>query len=560
MKLPIRLSSAQEMLSEKLSKVQSIYGQEDSAKQELITTLEEQKRATEKVCINMLHSLGYNGTLQEMEQELNQNIKKLQSKTSYLNGEELNRFMIESLSKTIPYDPNFQARYMDYMRQNIEPILGEGLTINKEGIKEISKQLGAVLGFDDKFTITLGRDKHGVSYLQGFNRKTGGSTARFKITPNFIEQTPKMRKQLMENFGKITEKTDGEKYILEKTFNASDEALVYSLLRLPTHPDKEKLGLLENFEEHEAIVEKVKIFLKDKVKSQNSDPVFIRCVDEVIDSAKNVDLFAGQNAPKKITGLLGEIQGLYYIRSIIKNKNISEASVDWKATESDSGKQPHTDLLLKTVLGDFGIQVKNTTLSAAKQEINFQSFKTEMLKLSEKGAVFEMPGVFSEYINLNNDPEMFDAISTLIMMKDFNIPYVWENGNAYNATMAEVPVFEPTRIAIIEAAKMAEKAFNMYAASLMYMQLSNEVNLETGGSNSLYLIGGSLAITSASILIDIINNLEKNIQSFRLSVNIHQRKEKKEEFKRDQTIVDFLNNTGGHINNMYITLSSSYTF
>lgn len=559
MKLPIRLSSAQEMLSEKLGKIQSIYGQEDSAKQELLTVLEEQKKATEKVCINMLHSLGYSGTLQEMEQELNRNIKELQSKTFYLNGEELNRFMIESLSKAIPYDPEFQARYMDYMKQNIEPILGEGLTINEKGIKEISKQLGAALGFDDKFTITLGYDKHGTAYLQGFNRKTGGSTARFKITPNFIEQTPKMRDQLIKNFGKITEKTDGENYILEKTFNASDEALVYSLLRLPTHPDKKKLGL-ESLKEYETIVEKVKIFLKDKVKNQNSDPVFIKCVDEVIDGAANVDLFAGQNAPKKLTGLLGEIQGLYYIRSIIKNKNINDASVKWMATEAVSGKQPHTDLLLKTALGDFGIQVKNTTMSAAKQEINFQSFKSEILKLTDTGATFEMPNVFSNYIDLGKDSEMFEAISTLIMMESFNVPYIWKDKRAHNAEIEQVPVFEPTRREIENAARLAEKAFNMYAASLMYMQLSSEVNLDAGGSNSLYLIGGSLAITSASILIDIINNLEKEIQSFRLSVNIHQRENASSKFKGDQTIVDFLNSTESHIGNMYISLSSSYTF
>lgn len=559
MKLPIRLSSAQEMLNDKLGKIQSIYGQEGKAKQELITTLEEQKKAAEQISIKMLQSLGYSGTLQEMENELNENIKGLQNKTSFLNGEELSDFMIGSLSKAIPYDPEFQARYMDYMSQKIKPILGEGLTINKEGIKEISKQLGAALGFDDKFTLTLGYDKGGTAYLQGFNPKTGGSTVRFKLTPNFIEQTPNMRKHLVENFGKIAEKTNGENYILEKTFNTTDEALVYSLLRLPTHPDKKKLGL-ESLKGYETIVKKVKDFLKEKIKNQNSDKTFIECVDEVIDRAANVDLFAGENAPKKLTGLLGEIQGLYYIRSIIKNKKIDKASVDWMATEAVSGKQPHADLLLKTALGDFGIQVKNTTISAARQEISFQSFKSKMLKLTDAGATFEMPNVFSNYVDLSKDSEMFEAISTLIMMENFNIPYVWENGKAYKATMAEVPTFEPTGIAIIEAAKMAEKAFNMYAASLMYMQLSNEVNLDAGGSNSLYLVGGSLAITSASILIDIINNLEKSIQSFKLSVSVHQREDDKSKFKGDQTIVDFLNSSGSHVGNMYVTLSSSYTF
>ena len=137
MRLPVRLSSAQEMLNEKLNKIQTIYGQEDLAKQGLIATLEEQKKAAEEICINMFNSLGYSGTLQEMEQEFNQNIKELQSKTFYLNGEELNHFMIESLSKAIPYDPDFQGRYMVYMKEKIEPLLGEGFTISEEGIKEI---------------------------------------------------------------------------------------------------------------------------------------------------------------------------------------------------------------------------------------------------------------------------------------------------------------------------------------------------------------------------------------------------------------------------------------
>lgn len=559
MKLPIRLSSAQELLESKLSKVQSVYGREDAEKQELFQALESQKEAAERICEDMLHSLGYTGSLQEMEVELNENVKELQNKTMRLNGEELNEFMIDSLSKTIPYDPNFQGQYLTYMQEKIIPLLGEGFTLTEEGVKEISKQLAEVLGFDKKFTIVLGRDGAGASYLQGFNRKSGGSTSRFKLTANFIEQTPKMRKKLIENFGNLTTKADGEDYSIKKTFDSKDEALVYSLLKLPTHPDKNKLGL-ENLKEYEKVVEKVKDFLKNKIKEVNSDPTFASCVEEVIDRAENVDLFAGQNAAKKLTGLLGEIQGLYYIRSIIKNKKSYNSSVKWMATEAVSGKQPHTDLLLQSTLGEFGIQVKNTTFSAAQQEINFQSFKSEMLKISEAGASYEMPSIFSNYINLNNDPELFEAIATLIGMEGFNIPYIWDNQKASEAELDEVPAFSSTRIAIMEAAELARKALNMYAASLMYMQLSKDIKMESGGGNSLYLIGGSLAITSASILSDIIKKIEDNIQSFKLSVNVHQREDEKSKFKGDQTIVDFLNNEGSHRGNMYITLSSSYTF
>ena len=557
MKLPVRLSAAQTLLEEKVSKIESVYGKGDEQKERLLNTLRAQKESAEKICINMLHSLGYGGTLQQMERDLNKNIKELQHQTYYLNGEKLEAFMIGELSKTIPYDPQFQARYMEYLQDKIIPLLEEeGFQLTKEGLQKYSEKWLEALGFDEKFKLTITND----GSIQGFNRK-GGSTPKFKITENYVEQTSNMRTKLSKLFPKTSGKIEGNTYLVSKEFGKEDEKLVYSLLRLRSHGEKDKLGL-DNLQNYETIFQRVKFFLVDKIKKENNNPIFHSCVDEVFSNVEMADLFAGENAPKKLTGLLGEIQALFFIRSIIKEKG-SGAQVKWAATNKkdfSSGKQPHADLLLKSALGEFGIQVKNTTLSAAQQEISFQSFKSKLLDLTEgEGLNFQMTDILSEYVDASQDDGIFEAISTILMMYNFNIPYIWKDNKASEATIGEVKKFESTRLNIENYAKLARKVLNIYAASLMYMQLTQDIKKESGARNSLYIIGGALGITSASILIDIINKLEDEIQAFSLSVETYQKNEKNR-FEKNITIVDFLNHSGTHDEQMYIKISSSYNF
>jgi hypothetical protein len=69
----------------------------------------------------------------------------------------------------------------------------------------------------------------------------------------------------------------------------------------------------------------------------------------------------------------------------------------------------------------------------------------------------------------------------------------------------------------------------------MYMQ---ETDFSSGGSNTLYLIGGSTLISSATILSDIIAKLKANLIAFKTKVEGHGVAKGK---KGAKTIVDVIN-------------------
>ena len=563
--LPIRLSAAQQLINQYSEKVDSYISTYfmDKEKSELFSTLEHLKDKCTIVAENMLHALGYNGNLFKMETELNENIRNLQKDTFFLNGQELMDFIYEDLSNALPADPQYQL----YLNQFIEKLISLGYIKNKtiEGITiGINEFFGRQFNNNVQVEVSdgVGKIKGGRDILGRFTRV---------ISENFYKNGLAMQKDIEAAVADPKNKPIVGKNVsvtLNKIDNGNELTLTIDQL------DKDSLL---NFlrvapkKISDDIAQKANILMKQKIMASynGSNPNLLeKCIDEITNKqygGKLKAFFVGNNV-KQMTGILGEIQALYYIKSIIKTNNV-KAGVAWIG-----GKQnPHADLLLAAGGKNYGIQVKNTTLDVAKLEINFESFNSKIASNMTDG-MLDMNFLIDESTNytaaIKNNPTLFEAATQFLGMEMFNIPYVWnsskQSNQAEEKSINEVPPFYMTRKIILTEADRARQALTVFMTGMMYMQLDESVT-KNNISNSLYIIGGTLAITSATILADVIKSLEKGLNTFDVTMKATLRSprkgEKKDNLTKVGTIVDFLNaGHGKHFGDTKYTLQSSYTF
>ena len=549
MNLPLTKSSADSLLNKYKEKVSNYTSNLNKAKSQLIQNLERLQKNCEKICSRMYSELGYTGDLKTQEKSFNLMLRQLQKPLSFLNGEELYDFMIKDLAAARPYSLDYQRAYEEYCLNKTSIAYSEVLTESDK--INWAKEILQIIGFDTKgYGFSIGKDG---SYVQGFNRAKGGSTPRVYLTPDFSAINGSLREKLRRVFegnratGVKIDSVNGD------TVSFSyDEKYFYNLLKLSQTKDpvtKASILDLQNTE----VFNQVKQSLRKRIVANISGDVdvtaFTWALNEVFSKISMTDLFTGGNAPKKITGLLGEIQAIYFIKSIIKNNK--GINVGWNATALTADKvQPHRDLIISTLKNQYGVQVKNSG-NDLKREINFQSFKIETAKRIQDGSLFmSMPENFNKYA-FPIDKELFEAATTLSAMKNFNIMYRWEDNHA---VAGDNDVFAKTRRGIEEAAVMAEKAMQAFSAAMMFMQTSSDIK-DNQDANSLYIIGGMMAISSASILSDIIKDIEKDIRRFNINTKVTKGT------KTDGTIVDFLNsNKGEHLDYFNILIQSSYNF
>ena len=506
-------------------------------KTKLLTTLETLKKKCVTNVEVMYSMMGYEGSWEECEKQLNENIRSLQSQTSFMNGEKLQDFMLRELSKALPYSPSFQAKYEAYLKKTFgeewREMLGSGSAEWKEKFAEaIIKdfELATAIG---EYSISLNG-----GHVRGIGRK-GGTTPVINLTAQFHEFSGNLQKRMMKRLDKIKITKKGEKDSLRTTFDCEiDDKMLYSLLTMKSTTDKDGLGI-DSIDFDGSLTQRVKEALINKIveagKQIEKQDIFREVVTEIVENAEPQDLFAGKNAVKKMTGLLGEIQAVFYMRVLFP-----ALSSSWDATDFVRGKQGHIDITLKGIQDEcerlFGIQVKNSSKDEAQQEVNFHSFGfqsaddpedelTDFLHLRMN--MDDMNTVISKYYQVNS--EVLQGIASFLGMEYFNIPYVYK-GSSVAAGFN--PYFAPIRRDIEDAAELAREASNIFCAAMLYMQTEQEINMSNKQWNSLYILSGKMAISSAGILTDTINRLENHIKA--LDVNFHSK------LKGAPTIVDFL--------------------
>ena len=237
-----------------------------------------------------------------------------------------------------------------------------------------------------------------------------------------------------------------------------------------------------------------------------NEPLLRQVVNLVIRSNKFA-FFVGKNL-KAITGLLGEIQGLYYL-STLTNTPPSHwysgqgvdygpfAKMRWVADtrRGNLSQKASIDILLE----DIGIQVKNTTRDITDSYYNTVNFSGKGISLNSLARA------------LNIEDSLFiDAVSSLYQTYGFNVEYQTK-GEVYME--GDNPIFVPTREKMETLITMTERLFGIWLECAMHMgtNKSFETALETN-VNAVYFING-LFYSSSEILMMLYDALKKGSRS-----------------------------------------------
>lgn len=264
-------------------------------------------------------------------------------------------------------------------------------------------------------------------------------------------------------------------------------------------------------------ITKINQQIKDAILSQTGDRALLGNIIDHILAQNKFAFFVGVNT-KDITGILGEIQGLYYLSKLFGGENaaVMPAGLTWRGGTFTGGNstKPHQDILFQ----QFGIQVKNSTKEAI-DSINFANANLETM-LSKTELSFEAKEIFKNYYGT----------------KEFNVPYHREGNGEYVADIREedkgAKEFMESRKALLNCEKDIDILLGMFAASFMYMDAAKK--LGTQDANILYLVGGTAFYSAATILEQMLKNLEADARTMRFSSSITQ----------GRNIIDTLNSRG----------------
>lgn len=452
-------------------------------------------------------------------EELNARLEEYKGAVFNLSGAGLNQAFIAVLNEKNKQE--FDA-FNDAVLEVINEDIFKGKTIQELGEK-VGREL--ILNF---LNTGVGKNVHFSSY--------SGMTKQGIFPASFTEQQTKRWKKLLEKkfsnkpsvqkYLKVVGSSDGDNMSAQFTWQGISENLT------PTEA-KERLSESEVNE----INRKIKGLILSKVGSDQS--LVSRIIDHVL-SKDNYAFFVGKNI-NDITGLLGEIQGVYYLSKLLGGDMAT--ALQWQGglhnVTSDKTK-PHRDILLDM----FGIQVKNTT----KEEIGRVNFVTNNI------------GTLLDKIGLSQDTRnIFENFyGTLNFNVEYHVDLKKPSGARYQPGLDEdepnAPVFALNKQHLLSLQDDIDKLLSLFSSTFMYMDIAEQG--QQLDANSLYLLGGTAFQTASQILHNILDDL-KGSENKRFKVNLSS--------KNGRDIISALNQ--GTRNSDYsssvindIKLTSSYLF
>lgn len=542
-------SAAQELLSEhgsNISSSQTLY-----SPGRILLQLEQQVQDLEKIALQAYNAMGITGgNIETIEQNLSAVITQLQQETRHLNGINLEDCFLYALKNsnelTIDYSQIFEDLRTTFAQQCGDTVTSGSVATLM--MREIAQGIQPTL--PDKIIIG----------------KNGQARSNGKVVINFAKpynELSKQAKNMFDEYIKQKSKASPVANILVKKGPSFQSSITseqlnmnwifsnFSVEDLLTMPSDSRTRLFQLYPSLKDTINRKFIQQIVSRASVTNPALLTRCIEDVL-RQKPLAFFIGGNI-KSMTGILGEIQALYFFRRILNN-NGSNATVSWVGGLGN----PHADLLLTKGLQQFGIQVKNTSMTGAKMEVSFKTFGAKRGREINASA-----GAIYKYANTANalnfiddnfpDRDLFDSIQTILAMEGFNIYYDYDPQTGMAKKTDFNPEFATERQSIERYAQVGKQMASLMAASLMYMQQNS---YSAGESNTLYLIGGTTLISAATILKDILKQAKGQLSNFNMRVSAMSLS--KEE-KSARTIVD-LYNKKGRLTNTTFKLSSSYVF
>lgn len=454
-------------------------------------------------------------------EELNSRLEEYKKAVLNLSGPALNQAFIGIIRRK--NESEFEA-----FREAVLSVIQEDLLKNKSieeiGIEEAQRR---VLDFLNRGLSRSGNIKY---------RSTSGMTKEGFFPASFTSAQQKRWESLL--LEKYSDRPKIKKYIdVKVTSDRNSMRAEFSWDEITEQLTQEEARDRLYSDEINEINRKIKDLILSKV---GEDKFLVSQIIDYVLSENRLVFFVGENY-NDIIGLLGEIQGLYYISKFLGDDFATALSWRGGVIGAD-GRKPHQDILLEK----FGIQVKNTTRDAliGMGDIGFSSANIKVI-LNRIGISQEATNVFLNYYG------------TL----GFNVEYHRDRrrrkGTQYlpglRRTDKNASTFANERKRLLSFQKDIDTLLSLFSSSLMYLDVAEEG--EKMDANSLFLLGGIAFQTASQILSEVLEDLEKDEKRFKMNAT----------FKSDRNIIDALN-SGSRDNNYSnmvidnIKLTSSFRF
>lgn len=435
---------------------------------------------------------------------LNKRLQEYQQETINLSGTGLFKTFILPIEEKGDKDLALLERAAmelleEYTKENIEK-------------KEVDELLGKFIQrlVTKELLSSSGLGKSRYSSIQGYGHYLGGNIDNFNISDyvKFFELTPEQRKAIekkieqkaKEDFKKNPDMMTAARVYIEQ--KESDTKITTWF----TYTNEKTASAVGKNETNNTNLKIKDFILNNSGVSIKNRPILEKAIDHVLSKNKKA-FFVGKNE-KEITGILGEIQSLFYLYLLVSEEI---AEIIWKGG-TYSGKnntKPHQDI----VLSNLGIQVKNTTKNLFNDNDFLVNFKN--VKLDK----------FLDFLELQNT-NVRQVFENYFGTYNFNVPYQKKEDNYIETKKADESLdagqqFNTAR-EILDTSLQTDidKLLSLFAASLMYLSVKETTEED---KNTLFFLGGVSAITVATILKEIRDNFQKQGKSD-FMVNSYQKK------------------------------------
>lgn len=307
-------------------------------------------------------------------------------------------------------------------------------------------------------------------------------------------------------------------------------------------PTEAKEFKAEHPDDFAEINQKMKKFI---VKRAGGDSTILSQVIDYVLQEDPYAFFVGANV-QGVTGILGEIQGLYYLCRLLGGTHVLNNRLKFLANSlNEKSKKSHRDILVD----GFGIQVKNSA-EEIKSKIDV-SFVSQNLS------------TFLDQLNIS--PDSKEVLENYFGTKAFNIEYHVEQNGAIKEykpglqnKQGYIPkngyIFQKDRERLLNMSNDVDLLLSVFAATLLYLD-AFDASLGVD-KNTLFLIGGASFQSAAAILTDIKEKIDNDAPGIHISS--HQ--------TTGKNIIDALNSGQSRNQNYsqeilkHINLTSSYKF
>lgn len=414
----------------------------------------------------------------------------------------------------------------DLIRQKVDIIK---TATTDEGIRTVIN-MGKQQLFRDIFTsfgVAGKGNKNGMRYSSKSNTanitiKDGKYTFDLSFTPFQIDKIMGKR-NLIPEIQTIYEKIENYGVKQKVTINNNGIEIVYDYLTLTGSRSSSDAKKLDKNQIQEINQQITNLILGTLNFTNAEDRILIQQILNEIIAKDFYVYFIGKNV-NGIIGLLGEIQALFLLRKMFKNKNVS---ANWQANDLINSQKKHTDILLQYADKSFGIQIKNST----KQSNIVASFTEKNL---------------NTLINeLDIPKDIQDLIKNYYSTKSFNVKYQYNNKNGYyevsnfNPMTVDRQAFQDAQKELLSMQSGMEKYFALFIEQLMYATSLEEITEGAdSNSNMLWLVSGTEFYSFSQILENILIGM-KNSSQLRLQVSAYVKKNSS--LNESYTIVQALN-------------------